>query len=252
MTTRKDVIAAAGKRPRLIYTCNCGWIDMMHAATTSTRADVGPQNLWNQVKGETGTKSKASGPPGFQVIYTQDMGRTVLTVPLTTGVTGKYYVRSGLSLQDQESVALAIFMEVSLAFEGYQDMFPRLLTDSGFSQEDLVSNWIAFYSVVRPRDYLALCERVSEKTGLAIWDKYGAVGDTNNKNRTFRPVLTASAGCEECAASKKSFPAELQSIKPAAKGTLFRDWSLADDLGDAAAEERRRWLERDAAVRPKI
>lgn len=40
MSNREDI-----DNGRLIYTCNCGWIDLNHMDDPSTREFVGPQNL---------------------------------------------------------------------------------------------------------------------------------------------------------------------------------------------------------------
>jgi len=44
MTEREHV-----KDEKLIYTCNCGWIDLGHINDTSEREFVGPKNLWKQI-----------------------------------------------------------------------------------------------------------------------------------------------------------------------------------------------------------
>jgi hypothetical protein len=217
VSTREEVESGV-----LVYTCNCGWLDRGHADSTSRRPNVGAQSLWSQITTESGTASGMTGQSGFKVTYTQDMKKWGVTADFT----GSYFVKRGLTVAQKESVALAIFMEVSVGFETTQGSFPWSWVssnskDSSFSEEDLVSDLIGFYVAVRPgTDPLALCNPVSKAASLAVWDTYGSVG--SNKNHTFSPVFHP---CDECKGAGR-FPAAFQQIVPATKGTLFRDWSL--------------------------
>lgn len=221
MSTREDV-----EKGLLVYSCRGGWIDKNHALKTTSRAFVGADNLWKQILNETGRKSKFPGVDGFQVTYIQDATR------MRVGVTKNYCIRTGLSLAIKESVALAIFQEVSMKFEAMQGL--AFWSDSSFSVEDLVSNMIGFYKAVRPGpDYVALCQPVSIEASLKIWDTKGAVG--SHKNKKFEPVYF---DCDECTA-KGPYPIELQKITPATKtGSIktpneyFRDWLQIDDWID--------------------
>ena len=218
MSTREDV-----EKGLLVYSCRGGWIDKNHALKTTTRQFVGANNLWKQIVDETGTKSQFPGENGFKVTYIQD------ATQFHVGVTKSYCVKYGLSSSIKESVALAIFQEVSMEFESMQGW--AVWSDSSFSVEDLVSNMIGFYRAVRPGpDYVALCQPVSKEASLKIWDTKGAVG--SHKNKKFEPVFF---DCDECTA-KGPFPIELQKITPATKtGSIkganeyFRDWLDLDN-----------------------
>ena len=224
MTTRNDV-----KTGRLVYTCNCGWVDMGHASSISPRPNVGAVSLWKQIQGATGNKATREALPGFKVTYTQDMHGKIplLGIGVSASETKSYFVSSTLSLCQKESVALAIFMEVSMGFEALQGRFPWSLKtgDSSFSGEDLVSNLIGFYLAVRPKlgslqhFVEKLCGKVSVRAALAVWDAYGSVG--KNKNHTFKPEFFQ---CKECTGAPK-FPAALEQIQPAQKGQWFWDWN---------------------------
>lgn len=73
-------------------------------------------------------------------------------------------------------------------FEGMQKAIPfSWVTDSGFSSEDLVSNLLGFYRVVRPKDYFSLLQLVSKQNALTRWDHHGSVG--KYKNKLFKPLL---------------------------------------------------------------
>lgn len=221
MSKREDI------PDRLIYTCNCGWVDKGHAnPTKSSRPFVGAVSLWEQVSGETGQASKTPKENGFLVTYKQDAGRRVFGQLITSGITKEYMVKRGLTLEQKKSVALAIFMEVSYEFEDYQGWFP---SDSSFSVEDLVSDLLGFYKAVDPAtDYLALCNPVSAEASREVWDKWGPVG--SHKNKTWMPKFFQ---CSDCA-TPAQFPKELQTITPAKKGTWHRDWTVMDRGGPMA------------------
>lgn len=153
---------------RLVYSCNCGWLDKGHADSKNPgRSNIGASSLWDQILHEKGIDSD-SDKNGFKVTYAQDMKK----LGMTDGYYRSYFVRKGLSVPEKEKIALAIFMEVSIGFENLQDSWPySWFTDSGFSVEDLVSDLIGFYKTVRPKiDYVALCKPVSKDESLRIWD----------------------------------------------------------------------------------
>lgn len=58
------------------------------------------------------------GVIGYRIRHRQDHGG----YPFKTGKEGIYLVKHGLSFEEKKSVALAIFMEVSLKFEALQAM----------------------------------------------------------------------------------------------------------------------------------
>ncbi len=155
MTNRSDI------RTKLIYTCNCGWIDKRHAFAKSKTPFVGANQLWTQfpihicrkdavipegshinsyVDGikypkeviqsisDDGLMRFPDGNTGFYVRYKQHMGNRFYQ----TGLEGHYLVRHNLTKEQYKSIALSIFMEISLKFEGLQASFPwRIITDSG-------------------------------------------------------------------------------------------------------------------------
>jgi hypothetical protein len=209
---------------RLIYTCLCGWIDLGHAQPS------GPQWLWNSISAERGMKTWDG--KGFRLTYGQEAKKLGIVLPHRRD----YWVARDLSKSQKESVALSIFMEVSLGFEALQDnalikLFSN--SNSGYSVEDLVSNLIAFYRVVRPgTDYIAACERVSQSAALNVWNAHPAIATT--KNRAFKPLLYPCAECNQSPGSEAQYgplPSFLNQITPAKKGTLFRNWSGLDLFG---------------------
>jgi hypothetical protein len=213
MSSRSDIPR------RLTYTCHCGWIDIGHLQSVESHRNryASAAYLWKDILHERGLQIGGRNDSHL-IQYRQSMGKFGLTREFA-----KFYlVRRGLSLSQKRSVALAIFMEVSLGFESLQASM-SLLTDSGFSQEDLVSNLIGFYIAVHGAlDWRTLCRPVSTEASLAVWDANGPVGQ--HKNQVFSPQFH---DCEECRARHRvhvpQFPAAFQSIQPAAKGLYFSE-----------------------------
>ncbi|MDP2570975.1 hypothetical protein Q8W40_02185 [Vibrio penaeicida] len=124
-------------------------------------------------------------------------------------------------------------MEVSYGFESFQSMF-SFITDSGFSQEDLVSNLIGFYigiGEVNRLDALRSCEPTTDKLARIIWDNEGAVG--SNKNRKWNPKYASSTYVEtikqcmdECLSETKELPPKFKRIKPSIKGLHHQELKL--------------------------
>ena len=215
---------------RLIYTCNCGWVDLGHANPVRTkRPHIGAIALWEQIESENGPRSEYDH--GFLVTYSQDMRRW----GLGASETGQYFVRYGLEAGAKRSIALAIFQELSLRFEAMQGRFPFKVFSgpSSFSQEDLVSNLIGFYKALYPKtDFLAMCRPVSKDASKKVWQMSGAVDAV--KNETFLPVFHS---CADCLGTPK-FPEAMRKIAPAEKaarsapppkGVAFRDWQFVRD-----------------------
>jgi len=148
--------------------------------------------------------------------------RKKLGVWLSADVERSYVVASGLSTHAKERVAVSILMDVSRAFETLQGSFPYRMSsncaDSSFSQEDLVSNLVSLHTLLRPHlNFEQLCQPVSVKGSLEVWDRFGPVGAT--KNHRFTPMLHP---CSECRTS--SVLPELGYIQPTPKGTAFVDF----------------------------
>lgn len=211
------------EQERLVYSCNCGWLDLSHLDPSSPRPGLGAQDLWRQITAEAGKLVESNGLRGFVVSYRQEMALKLFgSIRIIEAAHSRQYVvRHRLSNAQKERVALAIFAEVSLGFEDLQGRFPWSVktAHSSFSEEDLVSNLVGFYKAVRPGfDYLKLCGTVSKAASLDVWDRAGPVG--SRKNRTFTPLFRPCADCK----GPPAFPHALQAISPAKKGELFSDY----------------------------
>lgn len=210
MSSREDI-----RNGRLIYTCNCGWLDLGHLRSSS-RPHASARYLWQDILHERGLS--ITGHQGKHFIgYKQSMGRAGLEVDHFR----TYWIKKGLSISERQSVALSIFMEVSLGFESVQEKY-SMFTNSGYSEEDLVSNLVGFYVEVMGINWATTCKPVSIEASQNIWDKEGPVGA--RKNRSFKPNFHR---CEECSSkhgiANPMFPAILNSIQPAIRGKHFDD-----------------------------
>ncbi|MEL0649267.1 DUF4056 domain-containing protein [Pseudoalteromonas agarivorans] len=214
MTKRSDIIdgsSANAAKYGLIYTKKCGWVDLGHANP------AGAEDLWNKVKSEVNENGTKSGY--YRISYSQKMGNKHLKV----GVRKVYDIKKGNSLANKKSIALTIFLDVSKEFETMQGnwLFSKF-TNSSFSAEDLVSNLIGFYRAVEPnKEYISICEPVSKNIALAIWDKYGAVGD--NKNTTTIPYIYPLPDSSRAKTLRTPLPLAFNSITPVKQGVLFRE-----------------------------
>lgn len=234
----EDDYIKAIKEKKIVYTCNCGWIDKTHAFTDTKRTEhyIGVKNLWSQILNETGTQSNSPNEQGFKVIYRQDatimQNVPVVNRPFRLGNTKSYFVKKGLSYSEKEQVALAIFKEVSIEFEEFQS-FGAVIGkgDSSFEPADLISNLISFYRTIKPEltkeIILALSLELTPEQSIKIYRKYpGTFSDEKYKNRIFEPKYFPNDFCN----SKPIFPKELNTIKTIQKGILFRDWNTLFDI----------------------
>lgn len=178
MSKRGDLIelsAVSVAKYGLVYSEILGWIDLGHAAGT----DI--QNILKQM--EQGEKRQDSH---YEIVYSQSMYKFGHRMGM--GVHARWKVMKGRNLESRYSIALAMMMRTALRFENLQASTPfSWTTDSGFSAEDLVSDLLGFYRVVRPMNYFPHLCLISKQEALKRWDHYGSIG--NYKNKLFRPML---------------------------------------------------------------
>ncbi|MEM8800414.1 MAG: hypothetical protein AAGF15_10090 [Pseudomonadota bacterium] len=220
MSGRDDIqpSATSGWR-RLSYTRHCGWVDWGHALPGSA------QSLKMQLDHESaafglldGVTVTLDGRPAYLLNYGQAMGNRLITVSATR----QWVVVKGLTRAQKESVGLAIFLSASHQFETMQGTFPySLLTNSGYSAEDLVSNLIGFYSAFRnisQSDMRQTCGEVSVAESERIWDEHLPNGLESIKNTTTEPIYYPT---EEGGSGPPTFPPLFREITPAPKGVLW-------------------------------
>ncbi len=217
---RVDVLGLSGRSDvesgRLEYSCKCGWIDWSHATPEA------PRSLWQQLQhgGLAPHGVRSRGRQGFSVWAVQEQGRWGFRVPFGGGM---YFVSNAA---DKKSAGLAIWMDVSRRFETSQS---NLGQSSGFSEEDLVSDLIAFYMVAEgmtQRTVKLMCRAVGTPESIKVWDfAYGTDGSLR-KNMTTTPI---QHDCSPCKDKDNSWPKQLSTIKEAAKGTTWDDWRRETD-----------------------
>ncbi len=118
-----------------------------------------------------------------EVNYHQSMSKKIGGLHTSTGIYTGYLVRRGLGDRVLKGVALSIFMNTSHKFESLQNFWPYILiTDSGYSAEDLVSNLFGFCQAVDYADYTPFLNICSKEKAYRIWDHYGPVGQFKNKS----------------------------------------------------------------------
>ncbi|WP_075172718.1 DUF4056 domain-containing protein [Neptunomonas phycophila] len=207
----------ANKRFGLIYTKKCGWIDLGHAYPDSA------SKLWESILNERSQHNDSSSQNNFTVEYSQSMGSKKYNANTFVGKRKKFEIQKGLSLDIKKSIALSIILKVSLEFETMQsNWFYSLITDSGFSSEDLISNIIGVYRAIYPTiNFLEICQPVSKSESTYIWDKFGAVGAL--KNRTLSPYLYPLQDESTTYPRKSVLPAILNTIKPTQEGSYFNE-----------------------------
>ncbi len=206
---------------RLIYTCNYGWLDLGHVQSNQLPHNryASPAYLWRDILEERGVVV-GKHIDRHLVLYRQKMSK----FGFGDRFQKVYSIQKGLPLDRKRAVALAIYMEVSLGFENLQmGLLTSLFTDSGFSEEDLVSNLIGFNKILYGGlDLRTLCRPVSTQASLKVWDTFGAVG--KHKNTSFSPKFHA---CDECKTVHgiliPKFPSIFNSIRPAQKGEEFNE-----------------------------
>jgi hypothetical protein len=169
-----------------------------------------------------------------------------------------YFVKDSCTqtLDQQKAIALAIFQETQEGFERklqgnwwYREAalwgVPGLddAVSSSFSEEDLPSDWIAFYMAVKGYDrgkIEDLCGAVSVDESRAVYKRlYGKNGNLGNdiigRNREWKPVNHnwAAPSCCDSGEMYLEWPdgpdGSLNDITPLPKGTCWRDWTRWDD-----------------------
>jgi len=178
MSKRSEIIDgrdASTAKYGIVYTEVLGWVDLGHAQGTDIR------DLLRVM-----SQGELSGKEFYDVRYAQGM-----TSPFRLFRSGKvmtWSIRRGRPYWEHKSIALAMMMTMARKFEAFQGVFPNnVVTDSGFSGEDLVSDLLGFYRVVSVQNPFDMLRPVSKEEALKRWDYYGKIG--NWKNETFQPLL---------------------------------------------------------------
>lgn len=219
MSKRSEIIEgadAAHTNYGLVYTEVLGWVDLGHAQGEDIR------KLMNKIN-----YGEAMGVARYDITYSQSMVDPWKT--LRMGKFIKWRIRTGRPYQERQSIALAMMMTLARRFEAMQNTFPiNLVTDSGFSGEDLCSDLLGFYRVMSIRNPFPLLRPVSKEEALKRWDYYGKIGSW--KNETFQPLLFPDP--ERFPRARPhlgQLPGFMQTIRP------YNDWK-SGNVGIATAD----------------
>jgi hypothetical protein len=199
------------------YYRNYGWVDWNHANPTF------PNRVLELVKavteGSNGPGHREKGEEGeFRLQMNPNRFAEAVAYPIYY-----YTVKCKLTDDEQKEVALAIFMDYNIKYEKWQSGWPvNVLTNSGFSQEDLPSDIIGFYMAVKKLSRENVEQLIGPQLGpaeaKALLTKMGTdLGLPRNKNYTFDPVDHNS----EVGMGPRSIPDIFSSIKPRKKGDLW-------------------------------
>lgn len=154
MSKRSEIIDGAQApyvNKGIVYTEVLGWVDLGHAQGTDIR-----ELLRLIAQGES------SGKEFYEVRYSQ--GMSGFSGELRSGKVMTWRIRRGRPYWEQKSIALAMMMAMARKFETFQGLFPNVLvTDSGFSGEDLVSDLLGFYRVVSVQNPFEILRPVSKQ-----------------------------------------------------------------------------------------
>lgn len=162
-------------------------------------------------------EGKLQSLPAFEVHWKQSMQVLIgSTFGVRSNYRGSYLVQRSLPRSRKKSIALRIMLDVAYKFEAIQATSPySFWNDSGFSQEDLVSDMIAFYSVadgIGDEHVYSLCRAVTKAASLKVWDTHMAKGLGASKNVSFvNPVYYP---CEECV-GPPMYPVQFTAVEPA-------------------------------------
>ena len=177
MSKRSNIIDGReyGSPYGLIYTEVLGWVDLGHAQGTDIKTLLRKLDY-----------GESSGQERYDITYSQSMVDPSYTIKMGKFI--KWRIKRGRSNFERESIALAMMMVLARNFEGLQASFPvNIVTDSGFSGEDLVSDLLGFYRVISSKNLFPALRPVSKKEALKRWDHYGPIGSF--KNDSFLPLL---------------------------------------------------------------
>lgn len=159
----------------LVYTEVLGWVDLGHARGTDIKKILAQMDA-----------GESSGQEHYVVTYSQSMSDPYQIVRMGKFI--RWRIKRGRPHHERQSIALAMMMTLARKFEAFQGTFPvNLVTDSGFSGEDLVSDLLGFYRAVSLQNPFPMLRPVSKEEALKRWDYYGPIG--MHKNDSFRPLL---------------------------------------------------------------
>jgi hypothetical protein len=126
------------EKGRVLYSCNCGWIDIVHSKGAAPNAAA----ILSGVVGNLG-----GTPSEITFALTQTLGGLQFGYAINIPETPKKF-----SEKDAIEIALGIWMHANVAFEQWQGgTGAELFKKSSFSVEDMPSDYLAMMMAVRDR-----------------------------------------------------------------------------------------------------
>jgi RHS repeat-associated protein len=181
------------------YSCNCGWIDWGHANPNMA------EEVYQKVKDASTKKTREIKllHSEFEIeTYAGDneFSLTMRSGPCLLGIcpgnlTRNFRVDRNLDAEQQKQITLGIYKKLSEDFENFQGKgIYALVTDSSFSEEDLVSNLIGFYRAVEgySKEHIrSLCRALGPNISEDILENYEF-----KKNENWEPRIVDILGFE--------------------------------------------------------
>jgi len=193
----------------LQYTKLWWWIDRWHANPSSAK------KLWNDI-----TNLSSQGDRSYELVrYSQHQEYN----GIKTWVTKEYLVKTKLTTKEKESVALAIFLDVSLSFEEHQS-WSDFLTKSSYSDPDLFSNVVGFYRAIRwytRKDITNYLEWYNINESLSLYQNFGIGKNFSTSEVTLYDIKEKKT---------ESYPSRFFDITPAIPGDIEDDTILFAEL----------------------
>jgi hypothetical protein len=198
---------------RYLHSSRYGWFDISHLDTGN------PDQLLANVR--------AAAIRGGDTIAIRQAIREGIT-----GYTGYYWVSGDLPQRLVDRVALAIYMDWSFRFEGWQGRPPRSLVGpmTSFAVEDLPSQYLGFVAAARDLEpgyifncYLGGVEASDEAPPhLLLFEEYDNLATAESSlprltNPTFKPMVETEQGWQVA-----EWPAELNMEPIGSESGLWR------------------------------
>ena len=217
------------------YSCNCGWIDWEHAGDQSL---PGGQGVYNSIVTlYRNIREPVSGDFDYKTFY----AKVTQGIPLLgeSGVEAAVYAKNHLSLDRAKNVTTGMWMTLQLGFESFQggitapnyvdlwkawlqvltragtNLFPAADFASSFAVEDLPSDTIAVYRVLKEwsqDDIKRICNVLSQDESWYIYQHNQDLTGRYQNFSFFEPKYACELG--GACATGGSWPTELLDIVP--------------------------------------
>jgi len=210
------------------YSCNCGWIDWAHAGNPTVE---GGDGVYNEINSLYRKILKTPVPGDFDYKVFSFNIQQDLPILGWSGVEWTVYAKNHLSDDQAKRVTMGMSMLLSLGFELFQgghfagpgqfvirnlmryNLVPSAA--SSFAVEDLTSNTIAMYRVLKgfeQRDIEEICNVLSAEQSWNIYQQNPELTGINQNFSFWLPKYACELG--GACANGSAWPSELLDIEP--------------------------------------